>query len=83
MQSHELSFAYAEDGSLVLRLAGAWRLNDGLPSASVVEREMSSRPGTPGIGFDTAQLGDWDTGLLTFVSRVSALCRARGISAHT
>ena len=83
MQPHELSFSHGEDGVLVLRLAGAWYLSDGLSAVSVVEREMSARPGLSRIGFDTARLGDWDTGLLTFVTRVSALCRARGISAHT
>ena len=78
MQSRELSFSHAEDGVLVLRLAGAWHLNDGLSAVSVVEREMSSRPGMSGIGFDTTRLGDWQLfarGLAFAVVDVQALER--------
>jgi phospholipid/cholesterol/gamma-HCH transport system permease protein len=62
-------------------LAGAWRLASGIPSAEPVERELTG-PTTPrAVDFDTSGLGEWDTSLLTFVTRVTALCRERGVEA--
>lgn len=65
----------------MIRLAGAWQLAGGIPSAEPVERELTG-PATPrGVDFDTRDLGEWDTSLLTFVTRVTTLCRERGVEA--
>ncbi len=66
------------DGSLVIRLAGAWRLEAGLPSTELVERELDSDV-PKRIGFDTEGLGRWDSGILTFLVAVSRLGRERDV----
>jgi phospholipid/cholesterol/gamma-HCH transport system permease protein len=54
----------------LVRLAGSWRLRDHLPRAAEILRSAGSVPGVHRLTFDTAQLGAWDTGLLTFVQHL-------------
>lgn len=61
-------------GVVVVRLAGSWHLASGLPSVAPLEREL--KVGDPaGIAFDTAELGQWDSAVLTFLAGVSRLAR--------
>ncbi len=74
---HPLSFDRAADGALVVRLAGAWQLSSTLPPVSTVERQLSdSAPRR--IVFDSTRLGAWDSGLLTFLMDLDAVCARRG-----
>jgi phospholipid/cholesterol/gamma-HCH transport system permease protein len=52
---------------------------DGVPSTSRVTTELQREPPPRRIAFDTTAVSDWDTGLLTFVSRVAEESRAAGI----
>ena len=54
-------------------------MEDGLPSTSEVTSEREGQPRPRRIAFDTTAVSDWDTGLLTFVSRVAEESRAAGI----
>ncbi|TMB60490.1 MAG: ABC transporter permease [Deltaproteobacteria bacterium] len=74
-----LSITRSGDGALIVRLAGGWRLEAGLPPLAPVEREIHART-TRTLAFDTRELGSWDSALVTFLAEVSALCRARGIA---
>jgi phospholipid/cholesterol/gamma-HCH transport system permease protein len=54
------------DGTMVVRLAGAWRLGGALPAVEpVLEQLRGTRPRA--LRFDASGLGAWDTGLLTFL----------------
>ena len=75
-----LSFARMGDASLEVRLAGAWRLRGGLPSASLLQRELDSAPPIKNVSFDAQDLSAWDSSVLAFLVDVSELCRKRGIS---
>ena len=75
-----LSFTLTGDASLEVRLAGAWRLRGGLPSASLVERELESVPRVKNIAFEARELSSWDSSVLAFLVEVSELCRERGIA---
>ncbi len=68
----------SEEGTLVVRLAGPWRLEEGLPSVEPVQREVAAGS-TRRIAFDTKDLDAWDSGLLAFVSSVSRLGRDRAV----
>jgi phospholipid/cholesterol/gamma-HCH transport system permease protein len=69
----ELFLLRSNDGTLLMRLAGAWRLRSHLPPPSAVQREIEScRPRC--VAFDTAQLTAWDSGLLTFLTQITELC---------
>jgi phospholipid/cholesterol/gamma-HCH transport system permease protein len=75
-----LSFMQTGDASLDVRLAGAWRLRGGLPSASLLQRELESTPNVKTIAFDARELNSWDSSVLTFLVEVSELCHRRGIN---
>jgi phospholipid/cholesterol/gamma-HCH transport system permease protein len=74
----QLSLQHSGD-ALLVRLAGAWHLQDGLPSDAAVRQELE-RPLRPArIAFEAQTLTHWDSSVLTFLVAVSALCRERGI----
>jgi phospholipid/cholesterol/gamma-HCH transport system permease protein len=74
----ELSCEPREDGALILRIAGAWRLQAELPPPKVVE-EALSRSQPRQVVFDASSLGEWDSGLLAFLVDVTELCRRHKI----
>lgn len=75
MPSSELSFSRPSPDTLQIRLAGAWEMQAGLPSIDEVQKTLESEPKARRATFDTAQLGEWDTGLLTFLNKVVDLCK--------
>ena len=76
----ELSLARSSDGTLLLRLAGAWQLRAELPPLTGLERELEEKPPSR-VAFEAAQLTAWDSGLLTFLTKVTDLCQQRDIPA--
>jgi phospholipid/cholesterol/gamma-HCH transport system permease protein len=73
-----LNFERGNDSSLIIHLAGSWRMHHGLPSVGKVLHEID-RSAPRRIRFDTTGLGEWDSGLLTFVARTTELSRSRKI----
>ena len=76
----DLTLERMPDATLVVRLAGPWRLRGGLPPVAAVERQLAIAPTPRRVSFDARALGDWDSALLAFLTHVSALCQARGIA---
>jgi phospholipid/cholesterol/gamma-HCH transport system permease protein len=76
-----LSLIRAADSTLLIRLAGRWRLGRDVPSADIVRSELETKATPRRIGFDAKDLTAWDSGLVSFLVDVSALCRQRGITA--
>ena len=79
MTNPEISFERSSDATLVIHLGGSWHLQRDLPSPSAVQREIeaaASRRAT----FDAAQLGAWDSSLLTFLINVSEVCRQHQVA---
>jgi len=77
--SGDISISRASDSTLVIRLAGRWQLASGLPSSEAISRELAeSAPRT--VAFDTRELRDWDSAVVTFLAGVAELCRASGIA---
>jgi phospholipid/cholesterol/gamma-HCH transport system permease protein len=69
-------FHTGTDGVVRVRLAGNWRLQDRVPSAVEAHRAVADQPGVRRLVFDTGDLGAWDSGLLTFLTRLRELCAA-------
>jgi len=73
-----------QDGdTVVVALEGNWSIHDGprrfeLPSAG-------NREGAPAqtVGFESADLGTWDSALLTYLMQVSDECETRDLSLDT
>ena len=76
-----VSLIRAADSTLLIRLAGHWRLRRDVPSADIVRSELEAKAPPRRIGFDAKVLTAWDSGLVSFLVDVSALCHQRGITA--
>ena len=67
-----LSFDQAANDTLVIRLGGSWSLRSAHPPVSEVERQVAS---ASRIAFDARELQGWDSSILTFLTKVTELCR--------
>jgi phospholipid/cholesterol/gamma-HCH transport system permease protein len=74
-----LSFVQAQDGTLVIRLVGAWSLRAGIPSATDVGSQVSLAGNWKRVAFDAGELTSWDSSVVAFLVKISELCRQRGI----
>ena len=54
----------------IVRLSGNWELTQPLPSAAELEKRLGSGTKVGRLRFETDSLGNWDTGLLTFLQKV-------------
>jgi phospholipid/cholesterol/gamma-HCH transport system permease protein len=75
-----ISFERADDSTLVVHLSGPWHLQRDLPPVTLLLGELTARPGTKRISYETAQLSHWDSGLIALLTHISEICRARGIA---
>ena len=78
-EQSQVSFRHSGN-TILMRLAGVWRLRGGLPSATLVRRELESSPETHRVVLEAQELTSWDSSVLTFLVEVSELCRQRGIN---
>ena len=66
--------------TLLVQLGGDWQIRQPLPSPAEVERQINTGPALRHLTFAAQDLGNWDSGLLTFLRKVEALCQTREIS---
>jgi phospholipid/cholesterol/gamma-HCH transport system permease protein len=59
---------------LLVKLSGDWKITEPLPSASEVEKSLESGRGLRRVAFDTEELREWDSGLLTFLIKIFEGC---------
>jgi phospholipid/cholesterol/gamma-HCH transport system permease protein len=65
-------------GTLCIRLGGRWRIDQHLPSADRLNGQLGAT--VRRVRFETGELTDWDSGLLTFVAGVVKSCADRSIA---
>ena len=75
----KISFSRSSEDTLVVRLAGSWKITQALPSADEVRVQLESSSGIGQITFATQELTDWDSGLLTFLIKVIEQCYQHNI----
>ena len=75
----ELQVIHPAEGTLVLRLAGSWRLEDELPGVSEVEGKLEAEQPVRRLSFEAGDVTAWDSGLLTFVRKLMDVGKRRGI----
>ena len=75
----ELSFDRSGDGTLILRLAGDWKLSAELPEAGEVQKQFESGTRAARMAFDARDLTGWDSGLLIFLLRAIEYCASNDI----
>ena len=74
------SVSRARDSSLLIELAGDWRLSATLPSAEAARREIASEPKPPKVILDGRKIGSWDSTLLIFIESIASACRMRQVA---
>jgi phospholipid/cholesterol/gamma-HCH transport system permease protein len=79
LASTELTLNLSKDGVLLLQLIGSWRISEELPPAVRVREELEARGRVSRVAFDPSGVTDWDSGLLTFLRRVTQDCSARQV----
>jgi len=67
------------EGKLVVRLAGTWTLEDGMPDLGAVRHALDERPPPTALAFDMGDLHHWDSGVLAFVAKVEDLAKAHKV----
>jgi phospholipid/cholesterol/gamma-HCH transport system permease protein len=78
----ELSFDRLAGDTLLVRLTGSWTIGHKLPSGAEVQRQVESGPAIKQITFDTHQLSGWDSGLLSFLTKIINQCSAKNITVN-
>lgn len=76
---NKLSFDYPSADTLRLKLSGEWMLQSGLPSESEVFSQLTGNRHIAQITFDLAEMGKWDSGLVSFLLHLSRECGRRNI----
>jgi len=74
----EASASRSADGTLMVRLAGPWHLQRGLPSPAALQRELQGQPPMR-VVFDATALRGWDSSLVNFLVHVVEPCQERGV----
>lgn len=65
--------------TLRLRLAGSWSLRAGIPGLDAIAAEIARQPPRR-LELRADGLGDWDSALLTFLTRLGVLCAERSVA---
>ena len=81
-ESCELSFDRPAGDTLLVRLKGSWTIEQKLPSAGEVQSTVESDPAIKQIKFDAGELTGWDSGLLSFLTKIINQCSAANISVN-
>ncbi len=74
-----LAVARGPDGALIVRLAGAWSLEHGLPDTAPVEEALAADPPPRTVRFDTEGLDRWDSGVLAIIAKLDDLAHRRKV----
>jgi phospholipid/cholesterol/gamma-HCH transport system permease protein len=74
-----LSFIHSPEGDLLILVSGDWRMGQQVPSVEAVDGQLTSDSKVLRILFDTKELKGWDSGLLTFLTKVMACCSEKKI----
>jgi phospholipid/cholesterol/gamma-HCH transport system permease protein len=77
-----LSFEKPAGDTLLVKLQGSWTIDQQLPSAKEVGQQIESDPAIKQIAFDTATLSDWDSGLLSFLTKIINQSSAKNITVN-
>jgi len=74
-----LAFENLPPDSLLIKLSGRWKLDNDLPSVSEVEKHLETGPSVRQIRFNADELREWDSGLLTFLTKIRDLSKLKMI----
>jgi len=76
----EMNISRTTQNTLLMRLAGNWCIDQPMLSLEELDKQLKSDPQVHKIKFDTSQIADWDSSLLTFLIDITQLCTVQKIS---
>lgn len=74
-----VSISRPGEDMLLIKLSGSWMTRNGLPPTEQVVRAIQSGPPIRRIRFDSEHVTSWDTGLVTFLKKVTDICTRHDI----
>ena len=74
-----LNFSRSPEGDLVIYISGDWRMEQQVPAVEAVDEQLTSGSKVSRVLLDTKELKSWDSGLLTFLTKVIACCSEKKI----
>ncbi|MGD8992421.1 MAG: ABC transporter permease [Desulfobacterales bacterium] len=78
----ELSFEKPAGNTLLVKLKGSWTIDQRLPSVKEIGQQVESDATIKQIAFDVGQLSDWDSGLLSFLTKIINESSAKNITVN-
>jgi phospholipid/cholesterol/gamma-HCH transport system permease protein len=79
MSAAAIALDDAQAGTLRVSLSGDWKLADDLPGPDPILDRLRKAPQPACLAFDTAALGEWDTGLVTTLIAIHRSAEANGV----
>jgi len=76
----ELIIKSQAGGTLEIQLSGDWTLESDIPDTAGLTDKIGSAESVSGINFETKEVTDWDSGLLTFLVEVTDYCRKKKVN---
>lgn len=73
-------YKLSDQQPLQLRLQGDWRFADGIPAIEELFARLQGCRDTKSLLLQGKELGEWDSGLLTFLLKLLGWCRERDIN---
>lgn len=73
-KSSELRFSRPTEDTMLINLAGEWKLANKLPLIDEVREQISKDSKIHRVAFDTRELKGWDSGLLIFYKKIVDTC---------
>ena len=71
------------DDTLIVQPVGDWTINQSLPDIQAVVVNASSSSPVTTVAFDTSELGDWDSSLVTFLFETAEYGRTHDLEVRT
>ncbi len=80
MPAAEFALARPTADRLVVQLGGPWTMSGGIPDGAALEQALGDGAPPRTLGFEAAALGEWDSALLIFLTRLAELSGTRGVT---
>jgi phospholipid/cholesterol/gamma-HCH transport system permease protein len=75
----DLTFSQPTADTLILLFAGEWRLRNHPPTKDAALQRLADGRGIKRVRFDTRQVTDWDSALVSFLMAITKACLERDI----
>jgi phospholipid/cholesterol/gamma-HCH transport system permease protein len=79
----EIQFDRQGAQTLLIRLSGRWTIRSSPPAVEALQTQLDSFEDVRRVAFDTGDIADWDSSLLTFLMDLHLHCTGKNIAVET